>query len=625
MSIRIKTLLIAAITLASLFLLMAIASNVILLESFDELEQEKAEDNIQQALSVLETRKDVLQQHAASWSVWDDAYNFMADPAPDSAYYVALQAEALSLSDKNLFILADTHGEVVASFQHNIASGEILSIPQAANDLMQQPAIVSIAAHKEIGDANLMTRWRYRTMTGVVMLHGKPTLIGVTPILTSQVGGPSRGAILFGRFLDSTEIEQIRQTVHLDMDISPIASAKLPESVRDDLLNSEADTPIAVYHLDNNTLGSYTLVRDINEQPILVISVRTPRTIYQEGRETIVFFLGALLAFGFVLILGGGWLMERLVLSRVTRLSDDVNRVALRRDLSERVIVNGEDEISHLSNHINAMLESVELSQAELRAKEERLQAQNLELEHARLRAEESARLKSAFLASMSHELRTPLNAIIGYSQLMLRGAGGTLTEKHSNNLERIYANGQHLLTLINDVLDLAKIEAGRTELLNQPFDIRGWADELQRQTQGLADEKKLTYTFVTEDNMPQIIVADRERLKQVALNLLSNAIKFTKEGGVTLTISHPAPTTWQMVVKDTGIGIPAHAQEYIFDQFRQVDSTSTREYGGTGLGLAIVHNLLQLMGGTIRVNSQVGEGSTFIITLPMTVQESQS
>ncbi len=242
----------------------------------------------------------------------------------------------------------------------------------------------------------------------------------------------------------------------------------------------------------------------------------------------------------------------------------------------------------------------------------------NRELELARQKADEATRLKSDFLATMSHELRTPLNAVIGYSELMLSGMVGELSDKHYDYTDRVTENAKYLLGLINDILDISKIEAGRMELSMQPFNLKKWTDEIVAQHQILADEKKLDFRVEIDDKLPEEFLGDAPRLRQVTINLLSNAFKFTHKGTVKLKLSKHDTTTWSIIVSDTGIGISPHKQETIFEEFQQADNSSTREYGGTGLGLAIVRRFILMMGGHIRLTSSLGEGSTFTIVLPL-------
>ena len=257
-----------------------------------------------------------------------------------------------------------------------------------------------------------------------------------------------------------------------------------------------------------------------------------------------------------------------------------------------------------------------------LAQKNQELEKQRHQLQLNNLQLMEAARLKSQFLATMSHELRTPMNAVIGFSQLLLRQRHHPLTSQQADMMQRILSNGKHLLTLINEILDLSKIEAGRLELKLETFDvkklIRATVDELR----SLADEKQLA--LVVHDNLhnPNMI-SDSVRLRQIMVNLLSNAIKFTERGSVEVNVKELSSARLAITVKDTGIGIAQNELQHIFEEFRQIDQTTTRKYPGTGLGLAITKSLVQLMQGVITVESQLGQGSTFSIELPRTVQPS--
>ncbi|MBL8130498.1 MAG: PAS domain-containing protein [Anaerolineae bacterium] len=254
----------------------------------------------------------------------------------------------------------------------------------------------------------------------------------------------------------------------------------------------------------------------------------------------------------------------------------------------------------------------------ELQAQNEALVRANAELAEAREIAEAATQLKNQFLANMSHELRTPLNAIIGYTEIQLAGMTGALNEEQTRYQERVLANSEQLLGLINDVLDIAKIEAGRMNLIRAPFALRPWFHDLYEKNRVLAESKTLDFKLDIAADLPETVTEDAIRLAQVVTNLLSNAIKFTSQGLITLAARRNDAEGWQIAVSDTGIGVPLHAHETIFEEFRQLDGTSSRKYGGTGLGLAIARRIVQTMGGTITVRSELGVGSTFTVTLPI-------
>lgn len=242
------------------------------------------------------------------------------------------------------------------------------------------------------------------------------------------------------------------------------------------------------------------------------------------------------------------------------------------------------------------------------------VQRQQIELQNAKLI--EASQLKSQFLATMSHELRTPLNAIIGFSQLLLRLSKGPLTSSQRDMVERILNNGKNLLELLNDVLDLSKIEAGRLEIKPELCNLAQVVQTTVAELRSLAEDKQLELSLQIDLPDPQVYY-DRSRFRRILVNLLSNAIKFTESGSVWVRLSALGAERIALEVEDTGIGISPSHLNYIFEPFRQIDQTTTRPHTGSGLGLAITHSLVQMMGGRITVQSQVGQGSVFRVELP--------
>ena len=238
------------------------------------------------------------------------------------------------------------------------------------------------------------------------------------------------------------------------------------------------------------------------------------------------------------------------------------------------------------------------------------------QLQASRHDALQASRAKSAFLANMSHELRTPLNAIIGYSELMQEEGEDLGIDVFHEDLHRVDQAAQHLLVLISDLLDLSKIEAGKLEVQIERFELAPFLDEVKVMSQALAQRKSNRFTLTVDVSISELD-SDPIRLRQVLYNLVSNAAKFTQEGEIELEVLEEGAGIL-FLVRDTGIGMDSEQQAKVFDEFEQADATISREYGGTGLGLALVTRLTGLLGGTVGVESALGEGSTFTVRLPI-------
>jgi signal transduction histidine kinase len=252
-------------------------------------------------------------------------------------------------------------------------------------------------------------------------------------------------------------------------------------------------------------------------------------------------------------------------------------------------------------------------------------------LQNARLYAEQAAtvtqlreldRLKTSFLANMSHELRTPLNSILGFADVILNELDGPLTENMTNDLQLIHKNGQHLLSLINNVLDMAKIEAGKMSLSLEKFKLDDVIKDVVSISAPMVNEKNVALYVEDDSDQETEVEADRIRIRQVMLNLVGNSVKFTEKGHISVRADRQGDKML-IRVQDTGIGIPSELQENIFQEFTQVDSSATRKVGGTGLGLPISRRLIEMHGGRLWVESTgvPGEGSNFFVELPIVAQ----
>jgi len=337
---------------------------------------------------------------------------------------------------------------------------------------------------------------------------------------------------------------------------------------------------------------------------------------YATSGNALIFLGGGLILLFITAILFTINFLQRLVFSRIEKLQVAATQVTAG-NLNVQVPIRRMDEIGVLTNAFNIMTTTLHKNTEELlTARDEAIIGKEL--------AQENNRLKSEFLSTMSHELRTPLNAIEGFTGIMLGGMGVDLDMKAKGMVERISTNSKRLIDLVNDFLDISRIESGRMDLVDVPFSPSDLADKWRRQLGVLAEQKDLLFIINVDPALPARLLGDDDALSKIGQNLLSNAFKFTEQGRVMLDLKREGDN-WQIIVSDTGIGVPSHAHDYIFDEFRQVDGSSTRRYGGTGLGLAIVQKLVRLMGGTVRLESELGEGSTFTVTLPIKSIETQA
>ena len=335
--------------------------------------------------------------------------------------------------------------------------------------------------------------------------------------------------------------------------------------------------------------------------------------------------------------------METLAAPLGAAVANVLHRQRLQAALEEQQALNEElqvqqeelrtanEELEEQSRALEESQSALENQQAALEQTNERLaeQAANLDnkntalvqvqeqLRDRALELERASRYKSEFLANMSHELRTPLNSSLILAKLLADNAAGNLDEEQVRFAQTIYSAGNDLLNLINDILDISKVEAGKLELVPENLVLRRVVEALARTFEPLARQKHLDFVLDVAPNVPASIHTDRQRLEQILKNLLSNAVKFTDKGQVKLTVSANGDGWIQFAVQDSGIGIAPEQQDKIFDAFHQADGSTARKYGGTGLGLSISRDLTGLLGGTLSMTSTPGEGSTFVLSLP--------
>ena len=415
-----------------------------------------------------------------------------------------------------------------------------------------------------------------------------------------------------GRVVAHTRIQQVPE---LDLSRSPVA-----EEV---LAGQEGTMKGYTDELRRQVLGSYMPIRELGwgvliQRPLADIDAEVGQL-----KTTIILVTIA----SIVLSVLAGWLMSRQITKPVHQLASASERVA-QGDLSTWIEVKSSNEVGVLADSFNKMIVSLRKSRDELQQWGEELESKvhertselekrSQELTDTNIRLKEMSRHKSQFLANMSHELRTPLNSILGFSEVLQEKMFGELNEKQEEYVNYILESGQHLLSLINDILDLSKIEAGKLEIEMGNVRIR----DLLTNSLTMVKEKALKHgiepSLKLEDGIPDIY-ADERKLKQIVFNLLSNAVKFTPDGGKVGIEAFREDEHIRVTVWDTGIGIKEGDKGKLFKEFQQLDSGADKKYQGTGLGLALSKRLVELHHGRIWVESGAGKGSRFSFTLPI-------
>ncbi len=305
---------------------------------------------------------------------------------------------------------------------------------------------------------------------------------------------------------------------------------------------------------------------------------------------------------------------RRLVIDPIHKLEGGFAQVA-DGHLDGEVKISYNDEIGRLTHSFNSMVQRLQKTISEKEIARGDAEKQRL----LRDQAVQASEAKSTFLANMSHELRTPLNAIIGYSEMLLEDTMDNGNSGYSDDLNKIHDAGSHLLTIISDILDLSKVEAGKIDLSETTFDLHQFVHDIACTVKPMVVSKHNTFDVRYEGKITTM-KADITKLRQILLNILSNACKFTENGHISLILKSQQTTTVNNIVfeiSDTGIGIKSEQVGLLFEPFVQADNSTTRKYGGTGLGLAISLKFIELMGGTINVTSELGKGAIFFITIP--------
>ncbi|MGB9929324.1 MAG: CHASE4 domain-containing protein [Methanosarcina sp.] len=678
------------------------------------LEKEDTLENVERIQNAVSTEQEYLNFLVRDWACWDDTYIFIEDRDP-RFIDVNVQNETLVGLKVNIMLFVNNSGSVVYAKAVDINSGQEKPVPDKLLRLIE--------------NKTLLTKGQNDTISGFILLDEVPIFVACHPILTTKFQGPSKGTLIFGRYFDINLISTFKEVdsslliYRVDREVPPDLQAKVDNF-------SKLPGRILVEPLNENRIAGYFELKDVLNNPALIMRVDFPRKFYLHGTQILNWMYCLLLLSGLMTGIGVKIALDRLFVSRLVGIDSFIAGVRSEKDFAKRLPLKDNDELYRLSREINGMLNEIYLTKQEY-LKEQELKVQEKEkkilldslselvvfvgpqldfvwankaaLKYMKMSLQETVginlkdipggscpfcectqieqifltgnkrswefsaqdrstwfvqanpvadedgkiigiletcrniterketekllqekqlaeianRTKSEFLANMSHELRTPLNSIIGFSDLLYEQAYGELNKKQLRSIRNISQSGKHLLSLINNILDLSKIEAGKMELDYKEFELENKLRGLKNLLSPIADKKDIRI-LIEVDSKLTTVNADEARFAQIMYNLLDNAIKFSHKNGFIKITARKKGKFAEITVKDSGAGIKPEDQKKLFKPFSQVDSFSSKEYQGAGLGLSLVKQIVHLHHGYIWFKSKPGEGSIFAFAIPI-------
>jgi len=596
MSIKLKTSLIIIISAVLLITMVYITSQTLLIGSVLTQERDITRNYLERINNALEYKGRSLHSTMNDWADWDDTYYFAQ--GVNGAYEGSNLTDGTLLNLRlNIVAVIDTKGRLVYGTMIDPDSKKRSGLSN------------SFLEHLEGDNPITGDQGKNKITSGFLALPEGMLLITSKDIQKSDESGPAAGTLVFGRFIDDDDINEINEITGIDFSIGSINSIQLPpgfEASEQTLTNGEK---YYVQPIDENHISGYCTINDIYGKNGFFIKVDSDRRFYQKAKQATNFFIAALILCGFAILGASIFILQKTVSSRLLLLNRFVTQIRSKQDTSLRVNISGKDEITNLAEEMNRMLEELN-----------RTQEDNQRLVKEVMGYDE---LKNEFFSNISHEFRTPINVLLSTLQLINlqhqdieTDANAVRITKYINIMKQ---NCYRLLRLASNLIDITKMDSGFFEINPVKCNVVEVIEDITMSVAEYIQGKGIKLEFDT-DVEEKVMSADPEKIERIMLNLLSNAVKFTEDQGSVFVNIKDKGESIEVSVKDTGIGIPEDKLDIVFERFRQVNSSLTRSHEGSGIGLSLVKNLVELHGGTIRVESEYGKGAEFIFELPAKV-----
>lgn len=605
MSLKQKVILITFATLTVLTALNYIALKMIVAPAFQLLEHQQANSNLERVQNSIDQRIIFLSQMVDDWAAWDESYDFVLGNNPEYEQSTLMYASLEALDIDTLQIYG-SDGQSIWRRTYDPETLEEIDQDIFKEEDFQTDGI--LIRHTEVDG---------RTK-GLISTGYGPMMIVSQSIVRSDDSGPIAGTLIMGRFLDENELDEYQRQVEVDFELSPFsqANSELGTKAQERLGH---DFATVLLQSRENHIAAFSSIPDIYGNPLLILKTISPREITLVGARATTITLVVLLIVGLAYLLLLCLLLNLFVIKPIDLLTKHVMQIGESGEFRTEIEIKGNDEIVSLAHQFNNMAERLTKTQQELIE-----HAQHLHV--AKDAAEKANKAKSAFLTSMSHELRTPMNAVLGFGQLLQTDTKNPLSQIQRQHVDHILAGGTHLLDLINEVLDLARIEADQVSISLEEVDTGYLVGDCVALITPLGKPKGIRINNKLRDLSSLPLWSDRLRVKQVLLNLLSNAVKFNKdEGIVTVDGCETEHGFFRLTVADTGVGIAKQDHASVFQMFHQFGADPMISKQGSGIGLVTTKLLVERMGGSIGFDSVEGVGSTFWIELPLATEQPSS